>query len=818
MADGVVGIKITGDSKDFEKEAARAERATKRMGKELAESGEKMRNFGVGMVAAGALVTKGLASTVSSAADLGETVSKATVLFGGATDDIVEFGDGAAEAMGQSKQEAIDAAATFAIFGKTAGLTEKDLSGFSTELVTLASDMASFNNVDTEETISAIGSALSGEAEPMKRFGVLLNDATLKARAMKMGLIETTTEALSPQNKVLAAHQEILAQTTDQQGDFARTQDGLPNKMKKVSAEFENIQASIGERLLPVADKLVGVTGDLVGVFDKLPKPLQDVAVYGTAAGGGIAIVGGTALTAFGQVRKWRGEMIQSGTSVKGLASSLRSNLNPAVIGGTIAIGAGLAIYGKWRQEQKAIADAAEQAADAIADGADVNETYLQSFEDAINETDNGEKAWRAAGLSVEDLTGLMESNGDEMRRVNDLWGSGDLNHFEGGLTVAGDAAADMGLKLYDMAQNGEITYDEMQALFEVMDRLGAVADESSAELKEQANNLLNSGEASEFTRQEIELLNTAVESDAVSAQQAALLEFAEGNTEAASAVGVNTEAIEENIEATEDAVDATTEWMEALDEHRKRTLAQFDPVFGYSKSLGDVADAIVNANEKQTEFGEGSRQHREALFDLAEANSAADAAVLELRTAFDNGTTSVGGMTAQLDEWVAKGRLSREQANLLGEAIVKTKGKADNFGSPTLQISTADSDARLRRTRDYLNNISGILSSIRNSSGLVIAGGSSLSREMKADGGRVVAGRGYIVGEEGPELFDPDVSGTIIPNHRLSYATAGNTVAAASGAPVNINVQALDPRGAANAVMEAITQYERTNGTNWRN
>jgi hypothetical protein len=48
------------------------------------------------------------------------------------------------------------------------------------------------------------------------------------------------------------------------------------------------------------------------------------------------------------------------------------------------------------------------------------------------------------------------------------------------------------------------------------------------------------------------------------------------------------------------------------------------------------------------------------------------------------------------------------------------------------------------------------------------------------ADGGRPPKGRPSIVGERGPELFVPDSSGTIIPNHELG-----------SGSNVVVNVDA---------------------------
>jgi hypothetical protein len=119
--------------------------------------------------------------------------------------DIERFAEGAASSLGQTKQQALDAAATFATFGKAAGLSGQDLSKFSTDFVSLASDLASFNNTSPEQAINAIGSALRGEAEPLRQYGVLLDDASLRQAALELGIISTTKNALTPQQKVLAA-------------------------------------------------------------------------------------------------------------------------------------------------------------------------------------------------------------------------------------------------------------------------------------------------------------------------------------------------------------------------------------------------------------------------------------------------------------------------------------------------------------------------------------------------------------------------------------------------------------------------------------
>ena len=205
--------------------------------------------------AAGAMAIKIGKDAIGAASDFSEEISKARVIFGDASKDIEEFAKTAANSLGQSKKQAVSAASTFATLGKAAGLTGKDLSKFSIGFVKLASDLASFNNTSPEEAIQAIGAALRGEAEPIRKYGILLNDATLKNEALALGLIKSTKEALSPANKVLAAQAAIYKQTSDAQGDFAKTSDGLANSQRILAANIEDVKTTLGESLLPVALK-----------------------------------------------------------------------------------------------------------------------------------------------------------------------------------------------------------------------------------------------------------------------------------------------------------------------------------------------------------------------------------------------------------------------------------------------------------------------------------------------------------------------------------------------------------------------------------
>lgn len=200
---------------------------------------------------ASGLVTQGLMKVIKDASDLNETVSKSGVIFGESATQLQAFAKTAADTFGQSQKQALDAASTFATFGKAAGLSDTELVDFSTSLTKLSSDFASFFNTSPEDAITAIGAALRGESEPIRRYGVLLNDAALKHRAMAMGIYDGEG-ALSAQQKTLAAYSEILAQSTDAQGDFERTSEGLANKTRTLQANLSDLSATIGQKLLPV--------------------------------------------------------------------------------------------------------------------------------------------------------------------------------------------------------------------------------------------------------------------------------------------------------------------------------------------------------------------------------------------------------------------------------------------------------------------------------------------------------------------------------------------------------------------------------------
>jgi hypothetical protein len=223
-------------------------------------------------------ITQVIAPAIKAASDFEEATSKVNVIFGRTSKSVKDFANTAARELGQSKQSVLDAAGAFGTFGKAAGLAGEDLSTFTTDFVTLSTDLASFNNTTPEEAVQAIGAALRGEAEPLRRFGVLLNDATLKAEAMELGIYKGSG-ALTAQQKILAAQSAIYKQTGDAQGDFARTADNLANKQRTLSALFKNFQIQLGQQLLPAATDFANGLVKINDAFSNMPTPATNATI-----------------------------------------------------------------------------------------------------------------------------------------------------------------------------------------------------------------------------------------------------------------------------------------------------------------------------------------------------------------------------------------------------------------------------------------------------------------------------------------------------------------------------------------------------------
>lgn len=279
-----VGVRLSlKERRQFSQDADRARRDVKNIGDEAEKSGRKAKQasggfltlskslggglragVGIGVTALGVLgaAIGGLAvKTVGMAMNAAETGAAFGTVFKGIESDVVPVIEQLNRDFGIPTAELQAAATNFGVFGKAAGVAQKDLGGFTTDLTTAGLDLASFYNADPSEVFLALRSGLSGEAEPLRRFGIFLSDATMKAKALEMGIGGTNGE-LTESQKVMVRQAIIMQSLGDAQGDMARTSGGLANQWRGFKGRLTEAGTAIGTLMLPMATRLVSALND----------------------------------------------------------------------------------------------------------------------------------------------------------------------------------------------------------------------------------------------------------------------------------------------------------------------------------------------------------------------------------------------------------------------------------------------------------------------------------------------------------------------------------------------------------------------------
>lgn len=256
----------------------------------------KLGNFGTKMTSVGKGMTAGITTpivgfgiaAVNAASDLSESTSAVETVYGEAAANIKAMNGSVAETFGLSRQQALQYNATLGAILQGTGLNQQASAEMSDQILGMGADFASFYNAPIPEALQAIQSGLTGEYEPLKRFGVLLNDAAIEEAALAAGIwdgIEPLTEA----QKVQARYLAIQKQMGPVAGDFSRTSEGLANQQKILTARFKDQIAVLGTQLLPIVLQFVEFLSKLMDRFSALSPATQRWILIGLAL---VAVLG----------------------------------------------------------------------------------------------------------------------------------------------------------------------------------------------------------------------------------------------------------------------------------------------------------------------------------------------------------------------------------------------------------------------------------------------------------------------------------------------------------------------------------------------
>ena len=396
VSDAVRGFEQVGKAAD-EKLAGAESRVDK--------LGAGMIRAGAAMLAAGGLAAAGLVKAAQASGDLETELYKVDRIFGESAGTVREFAEGAADTMGMSTRAAAAMAVELGRIGQKAGVAEGDLAGFSAEWATIVGDAAAFSGADPSEVIGAIGAATRGEYDSLERFGGTLTAAKVEAYALANGLA-TSKDEMTDAARVTAALALIQEDLSFATGTLAeRNADGAL-EAQKLSAQWENLQAQLGEQALPILRDVLGGVGGLLGGVNDLNDAtgglVGTVATWGT----GLLLAGGAVSTVVGKVIELRG-------SLKMLTDKFgTANVAAGAFGTALAGVFTYALVTRMGQVNDRLAKFAAAADAIVSGGADVEDTLAG----LVREEAKFEQLVRMTGISLEELGRMVmdtSSNSD---------------------------------------------------------------------------------------------------------------------------------------------------------------------------------------------------------------------------------------------------------------------------------------------------------------------------------------------------------------------------------------------------------------------
>ena len=815
------------------------------------------------VAAAAAAAAYGIArfagQSIEAASDLDESLSKTRTVFGSVSTSVEEFADSAAKNLGLSEQAALEAASTFGNLFTAMGMGQGTAADLSKDVVQLAADLASFNNIDVQSALDALRSGLVGETEPLRRLGVNLSAARIEAEAFRLGLAKTKDE-VDAAAKAQAAWSLITKDASTASGDFARTSDGLANTQRTLKAAVDNATASVGVGLVNALQDVVESMGGPGGAADTIEEAGERLGLFVeglTFVVKGLDDVSIEAKSQTQEIDRLARIYERAGGGLKGFFSIIRNmDFDSTISPFEVIAQAGRNVeqttqaWADYRRAQLAVVQVtpavvaglnatADAAAGAARNGAAAARALLeyaistgqvpsaarwaQRF-DVAEMLSNVGKAGSAAGSSARGATKDIEKLD---RRVKTVLPELAALAGEFGIKVNNALKIKGGKDFLDKVKSdfedlrrqvNDFTSDRQSFqdnVYSVMSGYLSIADAAEAYQARQKAVFDAEAELAEYRKG----LTDEVTED----QKAKLadLELAYDNASKAAREGAQS-IVEEFVQQSEKFGKFGEKMQQLLAAGLNKT--SFMQILNMGAERGmEVADYYLTGNT--TELVNQTNKTMQAYDELSKAiaKQSADAfyqaglqSVVRLVQAFIETLGTGGAARRQLRSLVdslqkelevnVAVNFSTQQAYQMG--AVGGGGGTSGGGGPAPEPTPTPTPAPAPAPRPlgaYTPPTPTAAPRIPSGEGRIFAELQALNRG-RAEGGPVSANQLYMVGEVGPELFVPSVSGTIVANKDLGAGTTHITI--------NVNA-GMGTNGAevGRQIVEAISAYEKRNG-----
>lgn len=226
-------------------------------------------------------ITDYLGNAAAKFNDFCEAANMFGVSMGDMTNEASGFIDKMEQLLGIDPSEAMNAMANIYSMTKSFGLAKEQAYTLSKSLTQLGYDLSSLKNIPISQAFTKIRSAMAGELEPMLQLGVDISQARLQQELLALGFNKQVS-TLSQADKATLRYIAILKQTTDAQGDFARTLSSPANMIRVLKAQLSGLARDIGSLLYPAFKSILPpliAAVELIREFVQWVAKLMDVKV-----------------------------------------------------------------------------------------------------------------------------------------------------------------------------------------------------------------------------------------------------------------------------------------------------------------------------------------------------------------------------------------------------------------------------------------------------------------------------------------------------------------------------------------------------------
>lgn len=200
-----------------------------------------------------------------------QALGKMNVVFEDNAKNIEEWASNSLKNFGLAKNTAITMVSDFGALFKGMGISLKETEEWSKTLTERTMDLSNFYDTTIEETTTALNAIVTGQTEPLRRFGINMTQATLQEYAYANGIKKKVSE-MTEAEKVQLRYNFVIDRTAIAVGTTARESDSATGQINRFKESIKELGLAFSEEILPVITPLIENLTDFITKLSEMDE------------------------------------------------------------------------------------------------------------------------------------------------------------------------------------------------------------------------------------------------------------------------------------------------------------------------------------------------------------------------------------------------------------------------------------------------------------------------------------------------------------------------------------------------------------------